>query len=75
MNEFEQLYWQFLEVFAAAQDRCEAAVAAMIRYHDSGQDIPEEVVREYDEAHETLGNILAAYPRSRTQTVRLASTA
>jgi len=75
MNEFEQLYWQFLEVVAAAQDRCEAAVAALIRYDDSGQDIPQEVLDEYSGAHEALKNIIATYPRSQTQTVRLASTA
>ena len=75
MSEFEQLYWQFLEVVAAAQDRCEAAVAAMIRYDESGQDTPEEVLAEYARAHDALKNIIAAYPRSQTQTVRLASTA
>ena len=75
MNEFEQLYWQFLEIVAAAQDRCEAAVATMIRYDDSGQDVPKEVLAEYQNSHEALKNIVATYPRSQTQTVRLASTA
>ena len=46
MSEFEQLYWQFLEVVAMAQDRCAAAVAAMIRYDDSGHDVPDEVLEE-----------------------------
>lgn len=75
MNEFEQLYWQFLEVSAAAQDRCEAAVAAMIRYDDSDQETPKEILAEYAESHEALKNVIAAYPRLKTQTVRLASTA
>lgn len=75
MSEFEQLYWQFLEVVAATQDRCEAAVAAVIRYDESGQDIPDEVLAEYADAHDALKNVIAAYPRSQTRTVRLASTA
>ena len=75
MNEFEQLYWQFLEVVAAAQDRCEAAVAALIRYDDSGQTIPTEVLGEYADSHEALKKIIASYPCSQTETVRLASTA
>ena len=75
MNEFEQLYWQYLEVVAAAQDRCEAAVATLIRYDDSGQDTPKEVLTEYQDSHEALKNIIATYPQSRTQSVRLASTA
>lgn len=75
MSEFEQLYWQFLEVVATTQDRCEAAVAAMIRYDESGQDVPQEVLAEYAEAHDALTRVIAAYPRSQTRTVRLASSA
>ncbi len=75
MSEFEQLYWQFLEVVASGQDRCEAAVAAIIRYDESGQETPTEVLAEYAAAHEALKNIIAAYPRSQTRSVRLASTA
>lgn len=75
MTEFEQLYWQFLEVVAATQDRCEAAVAAMIRYDDTGQDVPPEVLAEYTAAHDALTNIIASYPRSQSRSVRLASSA
>ena len=75
MNEFVQRYWQFLEIVAAAQDRCEAAVATMIRYDDSGQDTPKEVLAEYEDSHEALKNIIATYPRSQAQSMRLASTA
>lgn len=75
MNEFEQLYWQYLEVIAAAQDRCQAAVATLIRYDDSGQETPEEVLTEYQDSHEALNRITATYPLSPTEPVRLASTA
>lgn len=75
MSEFEQLYWQFLEVVAAAQDRCEASVAAMLRYDDSDQDIPQDVLGEYAAAHDALRDVIAAYPRLQPQPVQLASTA
>ena len=75
MNEFEQLYWQYLETVATAQDRCEAAVATMIRYDDSHQETPKEVLAEYENSHEALKNIIAAYPQSQMRIVKLASTA
>ncbi|MBT8144864.1 MAG: hypothetical protein KJO55_09205 [Gammaproteobacteria bacterium] len=75
MGEFEQLYWQYLEVVASAQERCEMAVANLVRYDESGQDVPTEVLGEYAAAHDALRDIIAAYPRSQTRTVRLASTA
>lgn len=75
MSEFEQDYVWWLEELASAQDRCEFALATVIRYQEAGELIPPEVLTEYTDAHRGLAKLSSAYPTPRAEPVALASTA
>ena len=75
MSEFEQAYFWWLEELSASQDRCEYAVAAIIRYLDAGEPVPDELATAYHSAHADLQREVAGYPTPEIEALPLASSA
>ena len=73
MTDFEHSYCQWLDRMAAAQDRCEYAVAEIVGHEEAGEAIPALLAKEYGDAHGDLARVAAEFPLAAIPTLSLAS--